>query len=136
MHVAEKDILALTVPYPGDLSDLTVNRPFRIGTYEDGSVCEILYREVKILLIGITGSGKSNLLNVLIAQLGRCVDTVIFMIDQKGGRAALPWIQPWLEGKTPRPVIDWVATNRDESERMLDALLRGIDARAHSGAGG
>ena len=136
MHVAEKDILALTVPYPGDLSDLTVNRPFRIGTYEDGSACEILYREVKILLIGLTGSGKSNLINVLIAQLGRCVDTVIFMIDQKGGRAALPWIQPWLEGKTPRPVIDWVATNREESERMLDALLRGIDARAHSGAGG
>ena len=136
MHVAEKDILALTVPYPGDLSDLTVNRPFRIGTYEDGSVCEILYREVKILLIGLTGSGKSNLINVLVAQLGRCVDTVIFMIDQKGGRAALPWIQPWLEGKTPRPVIDWVATNREESERMLDALLRGIDARAHSGAGG
>jgi S-DNA-T family DNA segregation ATPase FtsK/SpoIIIE len=136
MHVAEKDILALTVPYPGDLSDLTVNRPFRIGTYEDGSVCEVLYREVKILVIGLTGSGKSNLINVLIAQLGRCVDTVIFMIDQKGGRAALPWIQPWLEGKTARPVIDWVATNRDESERMLDALLRGIDARAHSGAGG
>ncbi len=136
MHVAEKDILALTVPYPGDLSDLTVNRPFRIGTYEDGSVCEVLYREVKILVIGLTGSGKSNLVNVLVAQLGRCVDTVIFMIDQKGGRAALPWIQPWLEGKTPRPVIDWVATNRGESERMLDALLRGIDARAHSGAGG
>ena len=136
MHVAEKDILAQTVPYPGDLSDLTVNRPFRIGTYEDGSVCEILYREVKVLLIGLTGAGKSNLINVLIAQLGRCVDTVIFMIDQKGGRAALPWIQPWLEGRTPRPVIDWVATNREESERMLDALLRGIDARAHSGAGG
>lgn len=136
MHVAEKDILALTVPYPDDLSDFTVNRPFRIGTYEDGSGCEILYREVKILLIGLTGSGKSNLINVLIAQLGRCVDTVIFMIDQKGGRAALPWIQPWLEGNTPRPVIDWVATNREESERMLDALLRGIDARAHSGAGG
>jgi S-DNA-T family DNA segregation ATPase FtsK/SpoIIIE len=136
MHVSEKDILALTVPYPDDLSDLTVNRPFRVGTYEDGSLADILYREIKILIVGLTGAGKSNTLNVLIAQLGRCVDTVIFMIDQKGGRAALPWIQPWLQGRAPRPVVDWVATTRDESERMLRAILRGIDARAHSGAGG
>ena len=136
MHVGENDILAQLVPYPDDLSDLTVCRPFRIGLYEDGSACEILYREVVILIVGLRGSGKSNLINVLIAQLGRCVDTVIFMIDQKGGRAALPWLRPWLEGRAPRPVIDWVATSRDESERMLDALLRGTDKRAHSGAGG
>jgi hypothetical protein len=136
MHVGENDILAQVVPYPDDLSDLTVNRPFRIGLNEDGTPREILYREVVILIVGLRGSGKSNLLNVLIAQLGRCVDTLIFMIDQKGGRAALPWIRPWMEGRTPRPVIDWVATTRDESERMLAAVLRGIDARSRSGTGG
>lgn len=136
MHVAENDILAQVIPYPDDLSDLTVNRPVRIATFEDGTTCEVLLREVATLIVGLRGSGKSNLLNVLIAQMGRCVDTVIFMIDLKGGRAALPWIRPWLEGRTPRPVIDWVATSRDEAERMLAALLRGIEARAHSGSGG
>lgn len=136
MHIAENDILAQVVPYPDDLSDLTVNRPFGIGVYEDGAVAEITYREVVALIVGLRGSGKSNLMNVLIAQLGRCVDTVICMIDLKGGRTALPWIQPWLQGRSPRPVIDWVATTREEADRMLNAFLRVIDARAHSGRGG
>jgi hypothetical protein len=88
------------------------------------------------LLVGLRGSGKSNLLNVFIAQLGRCVDTMTFMIDLKGGRAAYPWIRPWLEGRCPRPVIDWVASDRAEAERMLQAVLRAVTARAHSGGGG
>lgn len=137
MHVSEKDMLAELSPYDtGDLSDLTVNRPFRIGVNEDGTERLILLREVATLIVGVRGSGKSNLINVLIAQLGRCVDVVVFMIDLKGGRAALPWLQPWFDGKAPRPVIDWVATTRDEAERMLGALLRGVDARSHSGSGG
>lgn len=136
MHVGENDILAQVIPYPDDLSDLTVTQPFGIGLLEDGTSLDVLYREVAVLIVGLRGAGKSNLINVLIAQLGRCVDTVIFMIDQKGGRAALPWLKPWMEGRTPRPVIDWVATNRDESERMLNSILASVNARAHSGAGG
>ncbi|MGO9164270.1 MAG: hypothetical protein ACLP7J_26875 [Streptosporangiaceae bacterium] len=136
MHVSEKDILAQVIPYPDDLSDLTITRPFGIGLYEDGTVCEVTYREVCALIVGFRGSGKSNLMNVKIAQLGRCVDSLIFMIDLKGGRTALPWIQPWLDGKTPRPVIDWVATNREEAERILDAIRRAVDKRAHAGTGG
>jgi hypothetical protein len=135
MRVSDKDVLAQVIHYPDDLSDITVNRPFGVGLYEDGNVCDLLAREVAVLIVGLRGAGKSNLINVLIAQLGRCVDTLIFMIDMKGGRAAVPWITPWMEGRTPLPVIDWVATSRDEAERMLSACLRAIDARAHSGEG-
>jgi hypothetical protein len=136
MHVAEKDILALEVPFPGDLGNLTVNRPFPVGVHEDGQVAEVLFREVAALIIGLRGSGKSNLMNVLIAQLARCVDTVIFMIDNKGGRTARPWLQPWIDERSGRPVIDWVATTREESELMLRTVLDGIKARAESMAGG
>lgn len=136
LHVAEHDVLAEEVALPGDDQPLTVNRPLPVGLHEDGMPCEVTLREVAALIVGLRGSGKSNLINVLIAQLSRCTDTVIFMIDLKGGRTALPWLRPWLEGRSPRPVIDWVATSRDEAERMLRAVLRGIDARAHSGAGG
>lgn len=136
MHVAENDILEQVIPYPHDLSDLTVNEPFPVGLEEDGSLADVLMREICELIVGIRGAGKSNLVNVHIAQLGRCVDVVMFMIDMKGGRAAMPWIRPWLEGRSPRPVIDWVATTRDEAERMLGALLRAIDARSVSGEGG
>ena len=136
LHVAERDVLAETIPLPGDSQPLTVNLPLPVGLHEDGTVCAVTLREVAALIVGLRGSGKSNLINVLIAQLSRCADTVIFMIDLKGGRTALPWLRPWLGGRAARPVIDWVATTREEAERMLRAVLRGIDARAHSGAGG
>jgi hypothetical protein len=136
LHVAERDVLAEAIPLPDDAEPLSVNQPLPVGLHEDGTVCTVTLREVAALIVGLRGSGKSNLINVLIAQLSRCPDTVIFMIDLKGGRTALPWLRPWLEGRAARPVIDWVATTRDEAERMLRAVLRGIDARAHSGAGG
>ena len=136
LHVAERDVLAEAIPLPDDSEPLTVNQPLPVGLHEDGTVCTVTLREVAALIVGLRGSGKSNLINVLIAQLSRCADTVIFMIDLKGGRTALPWLRPWLEGRAARPVIDWVATTREEAERMLRAVLRGIDARAHSGAGG
>jgi hypothetical protein len=61
---------------------------------------------------------------------------LIFAIDLKGGRMAAPWIEPWLAGRTPKPVVDWLATDREEAERMLRALLRAVDARSRSGSGG
>lgn len=79
---------------------------------------------------------NSNLLNVLLAQLSRCPDVLVFAIDLKGGRMAAPWIEPWLAGRTDRPVVDWLATDREEAERMLRALLRAVDARSRSGSGG
>jgi hypothetical protein len=136
LHVAERDVLAEAIPLPDDAEPLTVNQPLPVGLHEDGTICTVTLREVAALIVGLRGSGKSNLINVLIAQLSRCRDTVIFMIDLKGGRTALPWLRPWLEGRVAQPVIDWVATTRDEAERMLRAVVRGIDARAHSGAGG
>jgi len=136
LHVAERDVLADTIELPDGRQPLSVNRPLPVGLHEDGTVCSVTLREVATLIVGLRGAGKSNLINVLIAQLSQCTDALIFMIDLKGGRTALPWLQPWLERRTRRPVIDWVATTRQEAELMLRAVLRGIDARAHSGAGG
>lgn len=136
LHVAERDVLAETIVLPDDAEPISVNQPLPIGLHEDGTTCTVTMREVAALIVGLRGSGKSNLINVLIAQLSRCRDAAIFMIDLKGGRTALPWLRPWLEGRAAAPVIDWLATTREEAERMLRAVLRGIDARAHSGAGG
>ena len=136
LHVAERDVLAETIPLPVDNRTMTITRPIPVGLYEDGTVCALTLREVATLIVGLRGSGKSTLLHVLIAQLARCVDVVIFVIDLKGGRMATPWLRPWLDARTPRPVIDWLATTRDEAEIMLQACLRGIDARSRSGAGG
>jgi hypothetical protein len=136
LHVSERDVLAETVPLPVEARNLTICRPLPIGLYEDGTVCAVTLREVAALVAGLRGSGKSNLLHVLIAQLARCVDVLIFVIDLKGGRMAAPWLAPWLAGQTANPVVDWLATDRDEAERMLRALLRAVEARSRSGAGG
>lgn len=136
LHVAERDVLALTVPLPAASEPLSISAPIPLGLYQDGRVCEVTLREVATLIVGLRGSGKSNLLNVLLAQLARCQDVLIFAIDLKGGRMAAPWIQPWLAHRAPRPVIDWLATEREEAERMLRALLRAVQARARSCSGG
>jgi FtsK/SpoIIIE family len=136
LHVAERDVLAMTVPLPSGSEPLSVTGPIPLGLYQDGRQCEVTLREVATLIVGLRGSGKSNLLNVLIAQLARCPDVLIFAIDLKGGRMAAPWIQPWLAHRAPAPVIDWLATDREEAEKMLRALLRAVQARARSCSGG
>ncbi len=136
LHVAERDMLARTVPLPAGHEPMSINRPVPLGIYQDGEVCAVTLREVATLIVGLRGSGKSNLLNVLIAQLARCRDVLIFAIDLKGGRMAAPWIAPWLAGQADKPVIDWLATDRQEAEIMLRALLCAVDARARSFSGG
>jgi hypothetical protein len=136
LHVAERDVLAETVPLPAEHGRLSINGPVPLGLFEDGRVCAVALREVATLIVGLRGSGKSNLLNVLLAQLARCTDVLIFAIDLKGGRMAAPWIEPWLADRTPHPVVDWLATDREEAERMLRALLRAVQARSRSGSGG
>jgi hypothetical protein len=136
LHVAERDVLAETVPFPDELGPLSISTPIPIGLYEDGRTCAVTLQEVATLIVGLRGSGKSNLLNVLMAQLARCPDVLIFAIDLKGGRMAAPWIEPWLANRTAAPLVDWLATDREETERMLKALLRAVDARSRSGSGG
>jgi hypothetical protein len=140
VHVVTRDVLAETVPFPFDPNEesISVNDPFGIGLSELGDIVEILVREIHPLLSGTTGAGKSNLWAVLLAQLTRCSDTVIWMVDLKGGRTAKPWLLPWLTKSDERatcPVIDWVATTLDEVEIMLHCLVKVIDYRSHTGVG-
>jgi hypothetical protein len=136
MILTERDVLAEEVSFPAKLTPISVNNPFGIGIAEDGAQLMLLLREVATLIVGIRGSGKTNLLNVLIAQLSRMVDVVVFGIDLKGGRLLAPWIRPWLNDECPRPVIDWIATDRDEAYLMLDALVRLVRIRNLSLSGG
>jgi S-DNA-T family DNA segregation ATPase FtsK/SpoIIIE len=137
MHVTERDVFAEQVPYPGLLTPISINDPFDVGVSDDGTLALLTLREVCVLIVGIRGSGKTNLLNVIIAQLSRCVDAIVFGIDLKGGRLLAPWVRPWAQGRTARPVIDWIATDRDEADKLLNGLISVIQSRAkfHAGRG-
>ncbi|MFE3808096.1 hypothetical protein, partial [Streptomyces sp. NPDC059131] len=110
LHVVERDVLAELIPLPDDLTLIDSNQPFDIGLHEDATplMFDVLRHG---MIIGFTDSGKSNTLNIIVKKLGQCVDTLIWAIDPKGGRFVRPWIQPLLDNKVPRPVLDWIATN-------------------------
>jgi hypothetical protein len=130
LYVTEKDVLDREVPFTWEDKAASINRPLLVGRYENGAAAVEKLREIAVGVFGPRGKGKTNLLNVLIGRLGFCEDAVIFMIDLKGGRAAIPWIEPWVRGLCSRPVIDWVATTPPEAELMLRACLDGIKARS------
>lgn len=134
-HVTTRDVMSEIVTLPDEHEPVSVNDPFPVGIAETGEPMTVLLREVVALISGIRGSGKSNLINVLLAQLTRCTDVVIWAVDLKGGRTMRPWLRPWLDGETDRPVIDWVATTREEAGLMLRALITVIDTRSHTGQG-
>lgn len=134
LYVSTVDVLAETVPYVDDGKPMSIRNPIPIGLYEDGTVCSLTLREVCLLIVGLRGSGKSNLLNVLLAGLVRCVDCLVFLNDTKH-RLALPWVQPYLADERNGKAINWVATDRAETELMLRADLNAIKQRAASASG-
>jgi hypothetical protein len=134
LYVSTRDYLADTIPYEDNGEPLTIHSPIPIGRYEDGTICALTLREVAVLICGLRGSGKSNLQNVLIAQLVRCLDVLVFVIDTKY-RLVMPWVRPYLDDEASGMAVDWAATSRSEAELMLRAFNRGIAARAAAGGG-
>jgi hypothetical protein len=136
MVLDDTDVFDETIPFPEHQEWLDINKPIAVGMAALGEIGYLLFQEVATFLTGIRGWGKTNLLNVLIAQFSSCTNVVIWCIDLGGGGLAAPWVQPWVDdqilgdGTTcPRPVIDWIATTRGEAYEMFKAADRLITAR-------
>jgi energy-coupling factor transporter ATP-binding protein EcfA2 len=107
----------------------SIHTPVPLGVYEDGSTAEVALWNTgggrHTFLVGATGSGKTNTLNVLMAGLMPCYDTVVWVIDvAKRGKSLAPWLS----------CIDWLVTNPSDAVVMLQCVNRVIDARALAGA--
>ena len=153
LHLRTRKGRRQTEYLPDDGKRTSVNKPLHLGNHDDGSPFRLLLREIAVMIVGVIGSGKSNLLNLFIGRLAWCEDVLICVIDLKGmgGRMSRPWLMPWIEnpwdpakteaenkreGRIRRPVIEWVATTRAEAKLMLEALIAAGDARGEEGAGG
>ncbi|MGW9070943.1 hypothetical protein ACWGQT_16070 [Streptomyces yangpuensis] len=133
IDVTTVNVLAAEVPYPADYSPLSIHTgiPWGYRTNAD-EICAYL-REQCALVVGPTGSGKTNMVHVILAGFARAEDILTWVIDLNAGSAGLPWIRPAMEPgdgqKAVRPGIDWLAASHEEAVKMLDAALRIGDYR-------
>lgn len=93
LRVVETDPHAAPIPWPERVagSVLSAASPVELGLFEDGSavLLRLFYRNT--LVGGVIGSGKSGVLNVLLAALAACPDVELWGIDLKGGMELRPW---------------------------------------------
>lgn len=130
IEVSTVNLLVGDIPLPDrDRLPATINDPLPVGLHPDGSYVDIPLRWTSGVLVGAKRQGKSNLLKGAMRQALRCDDVLIFGIDFNGGAVFKPFLRPWLEGRTKRPSIDWVATNEAEAMLMLNWLIGGVSAR-------
>jgi S-DNA-T family DNA segregation ATPase FtsK/SpoIIIE len=96
LRVVENDPHAAPVAWPGvpgtDAGRSgSVLTPVELGLFEDGSPVQVELAYRNTLIGGIIGSGKSGVLNVIMAWLVACRDVVVWGIDLKGGMELRPW---------------------------------------------
>lgn len=97
----------------------SINDHFDLLRAPQGFWFKIRLRIHSMIIGGTVGSGKTTLLNRIIAYLARCTDCLIWVVDFNGGGLGAQWTRLYEEGKTARPIIDWLADNSAEAAVLM-----------------
>ncbi|MFD3499937.1 hypothetical protein [Streptomyces sp. NPDC058678] len=131
IDVTTVNVLEQERTYPADYSTLSVLTGIPWGYRTNASQILTYLREQCALIVGPTGSGKTNMVHAILAGFARTDDVLTWVIDLNAGSAGLPWVLPALngeivrkDGKPVRPGIDWLAGTFDEAMTMLDTAVR------------
>jgi hypothetical protein len=120
--IVPEDMLKEATRWPGPFAPgQSVALPLRVGVYDDGSDLVLpLLDAIHILVMGMTGSGKTEgALDVLFELLTR-KDVVVWLADAaKAGQD----FQPLL------PALDWAALDTPSAGAMVAAVVAVIPAR-------
>jgi S-DNA-T family DNA segregation ATPase FtsK/SpoIIIE len=119
MRVVENDPHAEPIKWPGRWVT-SITRPVEIGASEDGRPVRILLLRRNALIGGIIGSGKSGILNLIIANLAGCRDVLLWGVDLKGGMELGPWAA----------CFDRLATTPEDAARLFHEAVAELDRRA------
>jgi hypothetical protein len=119
LRVLESDPHADAISWPGP-SVASITEPIDLGPFEDASPAKVVLLRRHGLLGGVSGSGKSGGLNVLMGNLTACADVVIWAIDLKRGMELGPWSS----------CIARLATTPAEARTMLADAVAVLEARA------
>jgi S-DNA-T family DNA segregation ATPase FtsK/SpoIIIE len=114
LRISPRDPHKQALAYPGPPRDATITQPVTIGRYLDGGPTSTPLLGLHALIAGTTGSGKSGVLNVVVAGLAACPDVVLWGCDLKHGLELGPW----------EPVFGRIATTPDQAADLLEAAVR------------
>ncbi|TXS57788.1 OFA family MFS transporter [Streptomyces sp. t39] len=128
IDVTTVNVLAQERTYPDQYGPLSIHAGIPWGYRTNAQEICVYLREQCALVVGPTGSGKTNMVHVILAGFARTTDVLTWVIDLNAGSAGLPWVRPALDdngqivdGMTPG--VDWLASTYDEALLMLDAAL-------------
>lgn len=131
IDVTTVNVLEEERTYPADYGPLSLHTGIPWGYRTNAEEIRAYLREQCALIVGPTGSGKTNLVHSILAGFARAEDILTWVIDLNAGSAGLPWVLPALngeikaeDGKPVRPGIDWLAGTFDEALVMLDTAVR------------
>ncbi|MFF1723717.1 hypothetical protein [Streptomyces sviceus] len=131
IDVTTVNVLEQERTYPTDYGPLSVHTGIPWGYRTNAQQILAYLREQCALVVGPTGSGKTNMVHAILAGFARAEDILTWVIDLNAGSAGLPWVLPALngqitreDGKPVRPGIDWLAGTFDEAMTMLDTAVR------------
>jgi S-DNA-T family DNA segregation ATPase FtsK/SpoIIIE len=119
LRVIEKDPHADPIPWkePGPR---TVTAPVDMGLFEDGSPVLVHTLRRHVMVAGMTGAGKSVIINGLMAAFVKCADGEEWGIDLKGGMELEPW----------RKNLRHLAVTKEQAIALLAHAVARLDGRA------
>ncbi|MEU7412267.1 hypothetical protein AB0B40_23560 [Streptomyces sp. NPDC042638] len=131
IDVTTVNVLEEERTYPTDYAPLSVHTGIPWGYRTNAENILAYLREQCALVVGPTGSGKTNMVHAILAGFARAEDVLTWVIDLNAGSAGLPWVLPALngeigagDGKPVRPGVDWLAGTFDEAVLMLETAVR------------
>ncbi|MFD4144255.1 hypothetical protein [Streptomyces sp. NPDC058572] len=128
IDVTTVNVLVEERTYPTDYTPLSIYTGIPWGYRTNAEEICVYLREQCALVVGPTGSGKTNMVHVILAGFARTTDVLTWVIDLNAGSAGLPWVRPALDEQGHpvegvRPGVDWLASTYEEAVLMLDAAL-------------
>ncbi|MEW2487381.1 hypothetical protein [Streptomyces sp. NPDC048411] len=128
IDVTTVNVLVEERTYPSDYTPLSIYTGIPWGYRTNAEEICVFLREQCALVVGPTGSGKTNMVHVILAGFARTTDVLTWVIDLNAGSAGLSWVRPALDSngapiKGVQPGIDWLASTYEEAALMLDAAL-------------
>ncbi|GAA3372960.1 hypothetical protein GCM10020367_31010 [Streptomyces sannanensis] len=131
IDVTTVNVLEEERTYPTDYGPLSLLTGIPWGYRTNAASILAYLREQCALIVGPTGSGKTNMVHTILAGFARAEDVLTWVIDLNAGSAGLPWVLPALngeikaeDGKPVRPGVDWLAGTYDEAMTMLETAVR------------